>query len=242
MAELAGRRVLVTGASSGIGAATARACAAAGARVAIVARRAEQLADLAEEISAVACPADLSDEDAARSAVDGCVDALGGLDGLVNNAGVMLPSPISEGRIDDWRTMIDVNVLGLLVVTHAALGHLRAAERADIVNISSLSGRRVPNPAAAVYAATKFAVHAVTEGLRQELHDDGVRVTVVAPGLVDSGLFEGQEHEAAAQLRDATERIGLSPEDVAREVVGVLARPPHVLLREVVVSPTAQSS
>lgn len=242
MGDLTGRRVLVTGASSGIGAATARACAAAGARVAIVARRVEALADLAEESGAVACPADLTDEEATRSAVDRCVDELGGLDALVNNAGAMLPSPVSEGQVDDWRTMLDVNVLGLLVITHAALDHLRDAARADIVNISSLAGRRVPNPAATVYAATKFAVHAISEGLRQELHADGVRVTVVAPGLVETELLDDQGHEAATSLRQATERIGLRPEDVAAEVAGVLARPPHVLLREVVLSPTAQSS
>lgn len=242
MPELSGRRVLVTGASSGIGAATARACAAAGARVAVLARRAGPLEALAEGVGGVACRADLADETEVRRAVDRAAEELGGLDAIVNNAGLMRTAPISEGRVDDWRAMLDVNVLGLLVATHAALGHLRAADRADIVNVSSLSGRRVPNPDAAVYSATKFAVHALSEGLRQELHAEGIRVTIVAPGLVDTELLEGQEQPAAERLRERAADVGLSADDVAAEIATVLARPPRVQLREVALSATAQSS
>lgn len=242
MGDLAGRRVLVTGASSGIGEATARACATAGARVAVLARRAEPLAALADEVGGVALPADVTDEQGAQEAADRAAETLGGLDALVNNAGLMRPSLVGEGRVADWRAMLDVNVLGLLLATKAALPHLRASARADIVNVSSLAGRRVPNAASGVYSATKFAVHALSEGLRQELHADGVRVTVVAPGLTETPLLDDSDHEAAARLRDQWSKHGLSADDVAAEIVAVLARPAHLLVREIAFSPLAQSS
>jgi NADP-dependent 3-hydroxy acid dehydrogenase YdfG len=242
MEDLAERRVLVTGASSGIGAATARACAARGARVAVLARRAQALETLAAEIGGAAFAADVTDEQATRAAVDAAADALGGIDALVNNAGVMRPSLVAEGKVEDWRAMFDVNVLGLLLATHAALPHLRASDRADIVNVSSLSGRRVPNAPAGVYAATKHAVHALSEGLRQELGGDGVRVTVIAPGLVDTDLLDGDEHAAAARIRERAAQLGLTAADVGSAVADALAQPPHVLIRELVLSPTAQTS
>lgn len=242
MAPLRARRVLVTGASSGIGEAIARACAAAGARVALTARRGDRLERLAAEVDGVACPADLTNEDEARAAVETAAAHLGGLDTVVNNAGVMRPSPVSEGRVADWRAMLDLNVLALLVVTHAALPHLRTAGGGDVVTISSVSGRRVPNAAAGVYSGSKFAAHAVSEGLRQEFHAEGIRVTVVSPGLVATDLLADEDHEAAARLRERAEAMGLSPDDVAAQVVHALAQPPEVHLREIVMTPTAQAT
>lgn len=239
---LSGRRILVTGASSGIGEASARACTAAGAEVAVVARREERLRRLAEETGAVPLPADLTDEETARAAVDAAADRLGGLDGVVNNAGIARPSAVSEGQRDDWQAMYDLNVVALLTVTHAALPHLRAADRGDLVNVSSLSGRRVPSHTGGVYSGTKHAVHAISEGLRQELHDEGIRVTVVAPGLVDTEIFAERDEEAAARLRERLDEQALAAEDVASEIVHVLSLPPHVLIREIALSNLAQGS
>lgn len=239
---LEGRRVLVTGGSSGIGEATARALSAAGAEVAILARRRERLEALAREIQAVAVPADLRDEQAACSAVEEAVHQLGGLDGVVNNAGLMRTAPIGEADVEDWRAMFDLNVVALLVVSQAALPHLRAAGRGDIVNLSSLSGRRVSNAAASVYAASKFAVHAVSEGLRREALADGIRVIVLAPGFVRTGLFDGTDDEAADRMRERAEAVGLSPEEVAGEVVHAMGLPPHVHLREVALSGLGQET
>ena len=239
---LNGRRIVVTGASSGIGAATARACAAAGAWVAVIARREDRLRRLADETGAVPLPADLTDAEAAREAVTAAAEHLDGLDAVVNNAGISRPSPVAEGRSRDWRAMYELNVLALLTVTHAALPHLREAERADIVNISSLSGRRVPSDTGGVYSGTKHAVHAISEGLRKELHDEGIRVTVVAPGLVDTEIFADRDDDAAAGLRARAREEGLAADDVAVEVVHALSRPPHVLIREIALSHVAQSS
>lgn len=239
MARLEGRRVLVTGASSGIGAATARACAAAGARVACLARRADRVEALAAEIGGAAVAADVADEEAAQQGVDEAAAALGGLDAVVNNAGAMTLGPVVDGPVEDWRTMLDVNVLGLLVVTQAALLHMRREGRGDVVLMSSMSGRRVPNAAAAVYAATKHAVHALGDGLRRQLHADGIRVAVIAPGIVNTGFGEGDD-EASRRIQRLQSEIGLAPEDVARQVVWVLGEPPHVTVHEIALLPTAQ--
>lgn len=238
---LDGRRVLVTGASSGIGEATVRACAAAGARVACLARRADRLAALAEEVGGAAVPADVSDEASARAGVDAAATALGGLDAVVNNAGAMAVATVAEGDPADWKRMLDVNVFGLLVVTQAALPHLRVAGRGDVVNMSSMSGRRVPNAAAGVYAATKHAVHAITEGLRRELHPEGIRVSVVSPGLVATDLVAASPPTAARdRLADLQADVGLAPGDVARQVVRIVSEPPHVAVHEVALLPTDQ--
>lgn len=243
---LDGRRILVTGASSGIGAAIARACAAEGAAVACVARRKDRIEDLATRIGGIAVPADLTDDDHARAAVARAAEELGGLDGVVNNAGVMLLAPVATGDPADWRRMFDLNVLALLVVTQAALPHLRAAidqggGHGDIVNISSMAGRRVAGASGGVYAGTKFAVHAISEGLRQEVHRDGVRVVVISPGFVETELGAGISHTPTRERVARMQReIGLEPGAVARQVVRALSEPPNVLLTEIALLPTAQ--
>lgn len=232
---LEGRRVLVTGASSGIGLATARAIASAGGRVALLARRHEVIAAEAGRLDGVAVPADVTDVAVVRRAVDRAAEVLGGLDGVVNAAGVLRPGDVGASDPSDWRLMMEVNVLGVLTVTQAALPHLRAAaggSAADVVNVSSMNGRRLSRSSLGVYAATKAAVHMASEGLRRELADDGVRVTVVAPGLVATDLF-ATDDDTSASLRDRAGEVGLTPEVVGRSIVGVLGAPRGVVHVEV---------
>jgi clavulanate-9-aldehyde reducatase len=232
---LDGRRVLVTGASSGIGAATARAVVAAGARVALTARSADRLADLTTELGSAATPltCDITDDAAAAATVDRAADALGGLDAVVNAAGLFTSGPVADTDPAAWRAMFDVNVLGLLAVTRAAVPHLRAGTAPAVVNISSMSGRRVPRPDSGVYAATKFAVHALGEALRMQLRHDGIRVSTIAPGLVDTPISDDwPDDEHARDFRRRLREDGLAPAAVAEAVVHVLATPAGVTVVE----------
>jgi NADP-dependent 3-hydroxy acid dehydrogenase YdfG len=241
---LEGRVAAVTGASSGIGAATALALSQAGAAVAIGARRGDRLTALAERLEGpcVTREVDITDEDRARDFVQAAHDELGGLHILVNNAGVMLLGPVAGADTGEWRRMIDVNLLGLLYCTHAALPLIERSGGGDVVNVSSVAGRRAA-AGAAVYNMTKFGVHAFSEALRQEALHAGVRVTIVAPGFVDTEL---QAHTRNPLVLRATERdreeIGqvLTAEDVAGEILHAVSRPRHVCVNEVMVRPTRQ--
>lgn len=235
--SLAGRRVLVTGATSGIGEATARACASEGASVALLARREDRLAALAQDLDAVTVVADVRDADAAARSVDEAVGDLGGLDALVNNAGIARTGTIADGDPEDWRAMLETNVLGLLAVTRAAIPHLRSAPRGDVVNVSSMSGRRVPGHRSAVYSGTKHAVHAISAALRRELHADGIRVSLVSPGFVDTEL---DQQDTSFEI--PRESVALRAEDVARAITRVLAEPPEVNMLEIAILPTAQET
>ena len=242
---LDGRVAVVTGASSGIGEATVRALSAAGASVALGARRADRLQSVADSIDGptLVHEVDVSDEEQAHAFVQLAHDELGGLHILVNNAGVMLLGPVAGADTDEWRRMISVNLLGLLYCTHAALPLLEASGGGDVVNVSSVAGRRA-DPGAAVYNMTKFGVHAFSEALRQEALHAGIRVTTVAPGFVDTEL---QGHTTNPVVRRATEKareqIGevLRAEDIADAIMNALTRPPHVCVNEVVVRPTKQA-
>jgi NADP-dependent 3-hydroxy acid dehydrogenase YdfG len=231
--RLEGRRVLVTGASSGIGRATCLLLREQGALVAGLARRRSPLEELAASAGVVPTPADVTDPAATRAAVESAVASLGGLDGVVNAAGLVRPGPIAEADPADWRRMYEVNVLGLLHVTQAAVPALRAAGRGDVVNLSSMSGRRLHSPELGVYAASKASVHAVSEALRRELRGDRVRVSVLAPGLVDTPIFDGLEDETATRLRSQAPTAGLSASDVAAAIADVLAAPEHLVHVEV---------
>jgi NADP-dependent 3-hydroxy acid dehydrogenase YdfG len=236
MGELDGRRVLVTGASSGIGEGTARELAAAGARVACVARRKERIEALAEAIEGFAVEADVTDEAAARRAVDEAAESLGGLDAVLNIAGVQLLAPFSDGRSDEWRTLLDVNVFGLCVVTHQSLRYLREAGGGDIVNMSSIAGRRVTGGDGAVYSGTKFAVHAISEAIRRELHGEGIRVMIVSPGWANTELGQNmQDEEILERLQERQEEIGLDPREIGRQIVHALAQPRHLMLHEITI-------
>ena len=188
---LADKVALITGASSGIGEATARMLAAEGASVAIAARRTDRLVALKADLEAsgavvLTVDLDVTDEQATRDAVESTVDDLGGLDILVNNAGVMMLGPVEDADTGDWAQMINTNVLGLMYLTHAALPHLLASQ-GTVVQISSVAGR-VVRKGSAVYNASKHAVNAFSEGLRQEVTGRGVRVVLIEPGVVDTEL------------------------------------------------------
>jgi clavulanate-9-aldehyde reducatase len=242
---LAGRVAAVTGASSGIGAATATALSRAGAVVALAARRRDRLEELAQSLEGPSSihEVDVSDEQQARSFIEAAHAEHGGLHVLVNNAGLMLLGAVHGADTADWRRMLDVNLWGLLVCTHAALPLIAGSGGGDVVNVSSVAGRRA-DAGAAVYNMTKFGVHAFSEALRQEALHAGVRVTVVAPGFVDTEL-QGHNTDPVVirAMSRSREQIGevLKPEDVADAIVHAVTRPPHVCVNEVVVRPTGQA-
>jgi NADP-dependent 3-hydroxy acid dehydrogenase YdfG len=249
--RLSGTTALVTGASSGIGAATARALAAEGAAVALVARRKDRLDTLAAEIGkqggrAIAMEIDVTREDQARDAVERTARELGRLDVVINNAGVMLLGPIENAPVEEWERMVRLNLLGLLYVAHAALPHLlRAAEGAprrvaDLVNVSSVAGRIARN-GSGVYNLTKFGVGAFSESLRQEVTKRHVRVSLMEPGAVATELADhirpGVREQAMKRFADM-ER--LEAEDIADAITYIVTRPRRVAVNELLIRPTEQ--
>ena len=245
--RLDGTVALVTGASSGIGEATARVLARAGAKVAIAARRKERLDALAAEIDALVIEADITDRDQAAGTVRGTVDELGRLDTVVNNAGVMLLGPAEEAPLEEWEQMVAINVQGLLYVAHAAIAPLlKAAEDgprnvADMVNISSVAGR-VPRSGSGVYNLTKFGVGAFSESLRQEFAERHLRVSLVEPGAVATELTDhlrdGVRETVRERFRDM-ERM--SAEDIADAIEYIVTRPRNVAINEILIRPTEQA-
>jgi NADP-dependent 3-hydroxy acid dehydrogenase YdfG len=250
--RLEGTVALVTGASSGIGHATALELARKGASVAVVGRREDRLTVLASEISstggkALVVPADITTAEAAAEAVERTVEGLGRLDTLVNNAGLMLLGPTPGADLNEWQRMVDINLMGLMYTSHAAMPHLVKAAAdgprrvADIVNISSLNGRNA-YAMMAVYTATKFGVTGFSEALRQELAKQHVRVSVVEPGSVDTEL-RTHNSDAVQQLLNAglgdIER--LQSQDIADTVGYIVTRPRHVAVAELLVRPTEQA-
>jgi NADP-dependent 3-hydroxy acid dehydrogenase YdfG len=244
---LEGRVAAITGASSGIGEATALALAREGAAVALGARRRERLDDVAGRIEseggrALALEVDVADEEQARSFVETAHAELGRLSILLNNAGLMLLGPLEGADTSEWQRMVEVNLLGLLWCTHAALPLMREGGGGDIVNVSSVAGRR-SDAGAAVYNMTKWGVTGFSEALRQEALHSGVRVTCVEPGFVATEL---QGHNTNPVVKQATERmreqIGevLEPEDIAELIAFAVSRPPRVDLNEVLIRPTGQ--
>ena len=247
MAGLDGKVAAITGASSGIGEATAKVLAEAGAAVALGARRVDRLEALASSIDesgghALAIELDVADEASANAFVAEAKSQLGGLDILVNNAGVMLLGPVEGAPTDQWRTMVNVNVLGLLYCTHAALPLMREAGRGHIVNISSVAGRSA-NAGSAVYNLTKFGVGAFSEALRQEVSAAGIRTTVIEPGFVDTELQGHNEHpavrEGIEQMRQALPEV-LQADDIASAILYAVSQPQRVDINEVLIRPTGQ--
>ncbi len=245
--DLSGRVAAVTGASSGIGEATAEALARAGASVALGARRADRLEDLVRRIEsgggrALAIPTDVTDEGEARGFIERARKELGRLDILVNNAGVMLLGPVLGADTNEWRRMVEVNLLGLLYCTHAALPIMVEQGGGHIVNISSVAGRQ-PSAGAAVYNLTKFGVCGFSDALRQEVTQAKVRVTVIEPGFVETELQGHSTHPAVAPATEKMrEKIGkvLTAEDIARGIVYAVSQPEHVSVNEVLIRPTGQ--
>jgi len=247
MGALEGKVAAITGASSGIGVATALALAAEGASVALAARRKDRIDDLARRIEAdggqaLAIETDVGDEEQANAFVARASDGLGGLDILVNNAGVMLLGPVAGASTDDWRRMVDVNLLGLLYCTHAALPILGAAGSGDIVNVASVAGRTAAF-GSGVYNMTKWGVVGFSEALRQECARAGVRVTAIEPGWVDTELQGHNENPLVVEtMTKMIERIGkvLEAEDIARAIAFAVTQPPHVSINEMLIRPTKQ--
>ncbi|MBJ7354422.1 MAG: SDR family NAD(P)-dependent oxidoreductase [Thermoleophilaceae bacterium] len=251
--KLDGTVALITGASSGIGEATAIMLAEQGAAVAVAARRKDRLDELVKRIEdaggkALAIEADMSDRAQAEATVERTVEALGRLDTLFNNAGVMLLGSAKHADVDDWERMVDINIKGLLYAAHAALPHLTAAAAdsprgvADLINTSSVAGR-LARPGSAVYNLTKFGVTAFTDALRQEVNEKHVRVSAVEPGLVATELATHMNDRAQDALK---ERLGhvepLQSKDIAEIVSFIITRPKHVAINELLVRPTEQGS
>jgi NADP-dependent 3-hydroxy acid dehydrogenase YdfG len=244
--KLGGQVALVTGASSGIGRATALALAGAGARVVVVARRADRLDALVSDIEsaggeAMAVEADVTDEAAVGRAIARAHEQWKRLDILINNAGVMLLGPIEGADTDEWRRMLSTNALGLMYPTHAALPLMRAAGRGHIVNVSSVAGRTA-RAGVGVYNASKWAVNAFSEALRQECVPHHIRVTVVEPGIVATELQDHITHPAAKA--DIAKRLGsmtpLQADDIAAAILYAVTQPPHVSVNEILIRPTEQ--
>ena len=249
---LAHTAALVTGASSGIGAATAKALAAEGAAVALLARRADRLAELKADIesaggTALAVAADVTDAEQVSAAVQRAVAEFGRLDTVVNNAGLMHSGPAAEASLRDWDAMVTVNVQGVLYVTRAALPHLidAAADSprgvADLVTISSTAGW-VARSNTAVYSLTKFGVNAFNEGIRQEVLGKRVRVGVVGPGTVDTEMFSHlAESSRAAFERQTAGMVKLRPEDIADAVLYIVTRDRRVAVNHMLVRAAEQT-
>jgi NADP-dependent 3-hydroxy acid dehydrogenase YdfG len=251
--RLNGTVALVTGASSGIGAAAALALAEEGAAVALVARRSDRLDALADKIrgaggTALVLAGDVTVEEQARETVERTVAELGRLDTLINNAGVMLLGPAVDAPMEEWRRMVEVNLLGLLYCAHAALPHLLSAAGddprhvADLVNISSVAGR-VARSGSAVYNATKHGVGAFSEGLRQEVTGRHVRVSLVEPGGTDTELSGHNRPEVLEGIKKRFADVErLRAEDIADAITYVVTRPRHVAVNEILVRPTEQQN
>lgn len=241
MLDIQGKVVAITGASSGIGEATARVLAKAGAHIVIGARRADRLDRLAEEIaldggSVLAKKLDVTDRKDVSSFVNLAVSEFGRLDVIINNAGVMPLSPMDALLVDEWDRMVDVNIKGVLYGIAAALPIMKQQESGQIINVSSIGGHTV-SPTAAVYCATKFAVRAISDGLRQE--NDKIRVTVISPGTTTSELADTISDPIARDAMKGFRAVTISPEAIANSILYAISQPAEVDVSEIIIRPTA---
>lgn len=237
--------VVITGASSGLGEAAARRLAADGARVVLGARRTDRIETLAAEITgkggeALAVTTDVTDRAQVERLIDAAVETYGRIDVILNNAGVMPLAPLERLKFDEWDQMIDVNLKGVLYGIAAALPHMKRQEGGHVINVSSVYGHKVA-PAAAVYCATKFAVRALSEGLRQEVTPYNIRTTVISPGAVATELLEHiSEEDIAEQTQEVVDGMAISPDAFARIVAFAISQPENVDVNEIVFRPTSQ--
>jgi len=243
---LNGQVAVVTGASSGIGEATVQTLAGEGATVVAGARRKERLDELIERVSqdggkAIAVQCDVTDEEQAHDLVRTAVEKFGRIDILVNNAGVMLLSTVGKSLSEQWRTMFEVNVMGLLYTTDVAIGYMKEQGSGHLVNISSVAGRKVTRDSSGVYAGSKHAVNAISEGLRQELLEDNIRVSIVGPGAVDTELPDHITDEDAREgLSGLMSLERLQAEDIADAIFYAVSQPERVSVNEILIRPTQQ--
>jgi len=238
--------VVVTGASSGLGASIARLLAQHGASVVLGARRRDRIDQVAEEITSAGGNAsgysvDVTKRVDVEALIQGAIADFGRVDVMVNNAGVSFIAPIERLNVDDWDRMIDANVKGVLYGVAAALPHMQKQKSGHIINIASVAGLKVFAPGGTVYSATKFAVRALTEGLRIELHAQNIRCTMITPGGMATELGAGSSDAASAELiKEQFAENLISPDSVARAVLYAIGQPPEVEIDEIVIRPTAQ--
>jgi len=234
--RLSEKVVIITGASSGIGASTARLLAKNGAKIMLAARRVEKLQELQKEIGEQAAyhETDVTDYVQVQALVEATIQKFGKVDVLINNAGVGYLGPMEEASIEEWHTMMDVNVNGVLHVIHAALPELLKS-KGHIINIDSVAGHNY-FPRAVVYCASKHAVKALSYGIRVEFRDK-VKVTNISPGAVATEFITHFTHEETKKNMENSFQNGLQPDDIAQAILEVLAKPPHVVVNEVIIRP-----
>ena len=242
--NIAGKVVVITGASSGLGEATARHLASLGAKVVLAARRVERLTQIASEITANGGQAiyqqvDVTKLDQLRALVDVTVKAFGRIDVLVNNAGLMAIAPLNAFKVDEWDRMIDINIKGVLYGIAAALPEFQKQNSGHFINIASVAGIKVFSPGGTVYSGTKFAVRAISEGLRHEV-GGSIRTTTIEPGAVDSELKLGSSHEASANSVKDFYKIAIPASAVAKAIAYAIEQPAEVDINEIVLRPTVQ--
>ncbi len=243
--NIKGKVIVITGASSGLGEAAAKHLANLGAAVVLGARRADRIENLAKEINnnggkALAIATDVTQRDQVKKLVDSVVEKFGHVDVLLNNAGIMPLSPIDRLNVDEWDKMIDVNIKGVLNGIAAVLPHMKKQKSGQIINTSSVAGHKIFG-GSTVYSATKFAVRALTEGLRMEVKPYNIRTTIVCPGAVKTELLE---HISEADIQEANKEyvgeVGISPDSFASVVAFAISQPADVDINEVIFRPTAQ--
>jgi NADP-dependent 3-hydroxy acid dehydrogenase YdfG len=241
--EIEGKVVVITGASSGLGEATARHLARHGAKLVLGARRLGRLQALAAELSLgndAVVQTDVTQYEQVKRLVDRAVQAHGRIDVILNNAGLMPHSPLERGKVQDWDRMIDVNVKGVLYGIAAALPHMKAQKSGHIINVSSVAGRKV-RPGSAVYSATKTAVRVISEGLRQEVKPYNIRTTVISPGAVATELPQSvTEPDVAQGIQDFYEKVAIPADSFARMVLFAMSQPEEVDVNEILFRPTSQ--
>jgi NADP-dependent 3-hydroxy acid dehydrogenase YdfG len=234
--------VVITGASSGLGEATARHLARNGAKLVLGARRLDRLQALAKELSlgaGAAVQTDVTQVEQVKALVDHAVRLHGRIDVILNNAGLMPHSPLERGKVQDWERMIDVNLKGVLYGIAAALPHMKAQRGGHIINVSSVAGHKV-RPGSAVYAATKTAVRVISEGLRQEVKPYNIRTTVISPGAVATELPDSVTEPDVAEAVRKSYAIAISPDSFARMVAFAMSQPEDVDVNEILFRPTKQ--
>lgn len=243
--NIAGKVIVITGASSGLGAASARFLSAQGASVVLGARRQDRIQSLADELAgsggkAIAMATDVTQYEQVKRLVDAAVHALGRIDVMINNAGLMPQAPLERLRIDEWDRMIDVNIKGVLYGIAAALPYMKQQKAGHIINVSSVAGHKV-GPGSAVYAATKHAVRALSEGLRQEVKPYNIRTTVISPGAVATELPNSvADPDTAARIRKFYAEVAIPAESFARAVAFAIGEPEEVDVNEILFRPTRQ--